>query len=80
MEDEENHATTHFSQNLSCIKCLMKYWAKSKKDVDDHAIVQIEAGLAEIHNSEGGGFLTQYDKEKLISLESNRTKILKEGK
>ena len=40
--------------------------------------MKFKVGLTKILNSEGGGFLTQMDKEKLISLESNRTKILKE--
>ena len=78
MDDKENHVTTHFAQNLSSIKILLKDWEKYKKDKDDQAIIHIEAGLPEIHNSEGGDFISHTDKEKLISLDSNRTKILKE--
>ena len=34
--------------------------------------------MKELQNKEGGGFLTQEDREKLYSLEASRTKILKE--
>ena len=71
-------ATVHFTQNLLRIKKLLKEWAANKKNQDDQAIIQIEEDLKELQNKEGGGFLTQEDREKLYSLEASRTKILKE--
>ena len=46
--------------------------------MDDQAITQIEADLEEIQNTDRGGFITQEDKERLYTLESNRNKILEE--
>ena len=34
--------------------------------------------MAELQNYDGSGFLTNEDKDRLFSLESNRNKILKE--
>ena len=53
--DEGTRAATHFTQNMSCIKRLLKEWARNKRILDDQAISHIEAELVEIHNSEGGG-------------------------
>ena len=64
MDEEGNYV----AQNLSPIKHLLKYWAKYKNEADDQALLHIEAGLDEIRNSEGGGFLSQNDKENLMSL------------
>ena len=44
--DEGTHAATHFAQNLSYIKNLLKEWARNKKILDDQEITQIEADLA----------------------------------
>ena len=68
MDEEGNYVATHFAQNLSPIEHLLKYWAKYKKEADDQALLNIEAGLDEIRNYEGGGFLSQNDKENLMSL------------
>ena len=76
--DEGSQVVAHFAQNMAHVKTTLKSWANTKKYLDDQAIIQIEAGLAESQNDEGDGFLTQAKKEKFISLESNRTKILKE--
>ena len=46
--------------------------------VSDHAITQIEEDLKMLQNKDGGGFLTQENREKLYSLEASRNKILKE--
>ena len=45
----------------------------------DDQVLHIEADLAELKNSEGACFLSQEDKEKISTLESNRNKILKEN-
>ena len=62
MDEEGNYV----AQNISPIEHLLKYWAKCKKEVDDQDLLHIEAGLDEIQNSEGGGFLSQDDKENLM--------------
>ena len=36
--DEDTHAATHFAQNLSQIKILLKEWARNKKILDDQEI------------------------------------------
>ena len=41
--DEDTHAATHFAQNLSQIKSLLKEWARNKRILDDQDITQIEA-------------------------------------
>ena len=71
-------AAIHFTQNLTRIKKLLKDWATNKKFQDDQHNIQIEHDLKELQNKEGGGFLTQNDREKLFSLEASRTKILLE--
>ena len=68
----------HFSQNLLRIKKLLKDWATKKKNQDEQTINQIEEDLKELQKKDGGGFLTQDDREKLYSLEASRGKILKE--
>ena len=77
-EGNGTRAAIHFSQNLLRIKKILKEWAVNKKNQDDQAIIQIEEDLKELQNKEGGGFLTQDDKEKLYSLEASRSKFLKE--
>ena len=36
--DEDTHVFTHFVQNLSWIKILLKEWARNKKILDDQEI------------------------------------------
>ena len=71
-------AAVHFTQNRLRIKKLLKDWATKKKARDEQEINQIEVDLKELQNKDGGGFLTQDDKEKLYSLEASRSKFLKE--
>ena len=68
----------HFTQNLLRIKKLLKDWAIKKKVQDEQTINQIEEDLQKLQNKDGGGFLTQEDREKLYSLEASINKILKE--
>ena len=73
-----NHVASHFSQNLSRIKSLLKDWAKQKKEAEDQPLKHVELDYVEIHNSEDGGFISQQNKEKESILEYNRNKLLKE--
>ena len=77
-DDNGTRDAIHFTQNLIRIKKLLKEWAINKKLQDDQHIIQIEQDLKELQNKEGGGFLTQDDREKLYSLEASRTKLLME--
>ena len=51
--DEGSQVVAHLAQNMAHVKTTLKSWANTKKYLDDQAIIQIEAGIAEIQNVEG---------------------------
>eukprot|EP00253_Pinus_taeda_P031782 PITA_31782 len=67
-----------FCRNLSEIKHISIKWAKEKQNRDVAQLIQIEADLTSLTDDRGFGFISAVDKCRLIELENQKSKILKE--
>jgi hypothetical protein len=69
-------AVVQFARNLKNLKKDTVEWARKKKQQDEHELINIEASLQSIYDSEGGGFASPEVKEALLVLEKKRRKLL----
>eukprot|EP00253_Pinus_taeda_P030670 PITA_30670 len=67
-----------FCRNLSEIKHISIQWAKGKLERETALLAQIEADLSSLSDDRGLGFISAADKCRLIDLENQKVKILKE--
>jgi hypothetical protein len=71
-------AGVQFVENIQRIKQATIAWARAKKQRDMQDLIDIEATLQVIYDSEGGGFVSTTSKEELRELEGRRRKLLEE--
>lgn len=67
-----------FCRNLSEIKHITIKWARVKLERETAQLSHIEADLCSLTDDRGQGFMTAADKCRLIDLENQKAKILKE--
>eukprot|EP00253_Pinus_taeda_P027180 PITA_27180 len=67
-----------FCRNLAEIKHLTIEWAKEKRNRETVQLSQIEVALCSLTDEKGQGFISVDEKCKLIDLEQQKIKILKE--
>eukprot|EP00253_Pinus_taeda_P020087 PITA_20087 len=76
--DSSESLAKGFCRNLSEIKHISIVWAKEKQARDIAQLTHIEAEICSLTDERGLGFLTAADKCRLIELENQKAKILKE--
>jgi len=57
---------------------LSKIWAHNKREQDDQILREIEEEITALKNDQGGIYTSQEHKDKITSLLSKRSKILKD--
>eukprot|EP00253_Pinus_taeda_P027166 PITA_27166 len=67
-----------FCRNLAEIKHLTIEWAREKRNREAIQLSQIEVALCSLTDEKGQGFITADEKYKLIEMEQQKAKILKE--
>ena len=66
----------HFAENFKRIKEAVKTWSASKRLREYLDLKQVEEELRLTYEGIGGGFLSQADKDALVSLEKRRNSLL----
>lgn len=60
-------------------KCSpLSNWAKEKRHKDEHTLIDTKVELANLVDRDGRGFVSMEAKERLIKLEADRNRIMKD--